>query len=90
MLARYPEREAGNCCDKVDQDFPYSSTEFNTCISEFANYWGSQNYHHGLWFDDQVSCYYSCYEKYHYWGKYIVIVIVIVTIISVFIIYENK
>lgn len=40
------------CCSYSDSDFPYPTDTLNTCIRDFANYWGTkEGYNHGLWFD---------------------------------------
>ncbi len=40
------------CCNKVNADFPYSPSEFNTCVGEFSDYWGSNDVNHGFWWQD--------------------------------------
>ena len=46
-ILQYPQRTS--CCNY--SAFPYSATDFNYCISKFADHFGSKNFNHGLFFD---------------------------------------
>ena len=49
-LTRMPDRSSSlTCCGYSSSSFPYSSSVFETCIADFANYWGglSNPYNHG-------------------------------------------
>jgi hypothetical protein len=41
------------CCSYATSAFPYAPAVFDTCIADFANYWGGLDdpVNHGLWFD---------------------------------------
>jgi len=49
MYVVQPQRSS--CCGKAVGDFPYASSEFNTCLHSFSNYWAAQRKNHGFFYD---------------------------------------